>query len=101
MGRAQPHELTARIREFEEGAESTLLQLQLRLHLGLGLGGTAEQEGNQERGGTDTYKHTGPLPKNLLGVARCAQLTATTIGWGPDVVTAEPLKEKVPAPGTP
>jgi hypothetical protein len=69
MGRAQPHELTAWIREFEQGPETTLLQLQLGLYLGLGLGGTAEQEGRQERGGTDTYEHAGPLPENFLKIS--------------------------------
>src|SRR5205814_3327341 len=65
MGRAESHEFTAWIRKCEQVAERTLLQLQLRLYLGLGLGGTAEQQGSQECGGTDTCKHTGPLPEKI------------------------------------
>jgi hypothetical protein len=50
MGRAQPHEFTTGIGEFEHRADWTLLEAQLCGQLGLGLGWRAHQERNKKRG---------------------------------------------------
>jgi hypothetical protein len=61
--RAQSHEFTARIGNPEQGAKGHWLKLGLDLNLAfdLRLRRTDQNEGSQDRGGTDAYKHAVPL----------------------------------------